>query len=149
MEAQQHEQLRSQAAFNQELRQVQKQQYIDIMAALRGGNPIVHPTIPTRTSSGHLGDAGHVPQLQWQSDGADDYDQQLLRQLHKQHDSNYEGKTTPSRSRHVSHDTNARYGGSAPYCWHSQKLELFPELTLLQCCCRPLNALSIILEQCR
>ncbi len=109
MEAQQHEQLRSQAAFHQELREVQKQQYIDIMAALRGGNPDVDPTTPTRTPSGQLGDAGHVPQLQWQSDGADDYDQQLPQQLHKRHESNYDAKSTLSRGRHVSHETDARY----------------------------------------
>ncbi len=119
MEAQQQEQLRSQAAFNQELREVQKQQWIEIMAALRSSNPNVHPTNPTRTPSGRLADAGHVPQLQWQSDGADDYDQQLPQQLCKQHESNDDAKSTPSRGRHVSHDTDARYGWSARWCWHS------------------------------
>jgi len=116
LEAQQQEQLRSQAAFNQELRARQKQQYIEIMAALRSSSPrdggrfCAHPTTPTRTSSAGLADAGHVPQLQWRSDGADDFDQQLPQQLYKQHESNDDAKSVPSRGRPVSHDTDARYG---------------------------------------
>ncbi len=110
MEAQQQEQLRSQSAFNHELREVQKQQYIDIMAALRSSDPNAHPTTPTRTPSGRLADAGHVPQLQWQSDGADDYGQQLLQQPHKQHETTEDAKSTHSRGRNVSRDTDTRYG---------------------------------------
>lgn len=148
MEAHQQEQLRSQAAFYQELREVQEQQFIKLMAAQRNSNPIDYPTTPTRTLSGQLANAGHVPQLQWQSDGADDNDQQLQQQqLHQQHEPNDDAKRTPSRRRHVPHDTDARYGWSAPYRRRSQKVQLCPELTLLQCCCRPLTI--VIIEQCR
>ncbi|KAL0044124.1 hypothetical protein WJX82_011352 [Trebouxia sp. C0006] len=128
MDVQQQEQLRSQAAFNQELRQVQKQQYIDIMAALRNSNTNAHPTTPTRTPSGQLGDAGHVPQRQWQSDGADDYDQQLPQQLHKRHESNYDSKSTLSRGRHVSHETDAR----EKMITQAEKVSLFFTVALRQ-----------------
>ncbi|KAL0029116.1 hypothetical protein WJX77_008042 [Trebouxia sp. C0004] len=108
MEAQQQQQLQSLAALNQELREAQKQQYIDFMATLRSSGPNVHPRTPTRTPNGQLADdAGHVPQLQWQSDGADGYEQQLPQQLHKQHESNHDAKSTPSRRKHGSHDTDA------------------------------------------
>ncbi|KAA6417348.1 MAG: hypothetical protein FRX49_12677 [Trebouxia sp. A1-2] len=108
LEAQQQKQLQSQAAFHQELREAQKQQYINIMAVLRSSNLNAHPTTPTRAPP--LADAGHVPQLQWQSFGAEYLDQQLLQQLHKQHESNHDAQSTPSRGRHVSHNTNAGYG---------------------------------------
>lgn len=110
MEAQQQEQSRSQAAFNQELREVQKQQWIEIMAMQRSSNPSAHPATPTRTPSGQLDDADHVPQLQWQSDEADDYNQQLWHQLQKQHNSDHDAKSTRNKGRHVSHATDARYG---------------------------------------
>lgn len=100
------------------------------MAALRSSNPNVHPITPTRTPSGQLADAGHVPQLLWQSDGADDYNQP--QQLHKQPESNDDAKSAPSRGRHVSHDTDTRYGWFAPDRWCSPQVELFPELILLQ-----------------
>ena len=133
MEAHQQEQLRSQAAFYQELREVQEQQFIKLMAAQRNSTPNDYPTTPTRTLSGQLANAGHVPQLQWQSDGADDDDQQLQQQLHKQHEPNDDAKSTPSRCRHVPHDTDARYGWSAPYRRRSQKVQLSFALSL-HCC---------------
>ena len=122
VEAHQQHHLQIQQAFNQELLDRQRQQYIDLMAALRSGYQASDPVTPTRTPRGKLADAGHAPQLQWGPHDQDDYSQQLplQQQQHEQQQHKSDGtkgcaasRPSPIRVRPSHSDTAERYASSA------------------------------------
>lgn len=122
VEAHQQHHLQTQQAFNQELLDRQRQQYIDLMAALRSSGQASDPATPTRTPTGKLADAGHAPQLQWGPHDQDDYSQQLplQQQQHEQQHHKSDGskgyaasRPSPIRVRLGQGDAAERYASPA------------------------------------
>ena len=129
VEAHQQHHLQTQQAFNQELLDRQRQQYINLMAALRSGSQASDPATPTRTPRGKLADAGHAPRLQWGPHDQDECPQQLPLQQ-QQHEQQHQP------------DGSKGYAVSRPSPGHGDTAERYASTAKSLQCTHLLNSLS-------